>query len=81
MARCKDAGQTKLIDPYEKAGDTPRVANKAMSKTRRSKIKDSKRMRLVEPRKDAPTIVTFLPKTGRRRKSADDEARKRDSNP
>jgi hypothetical protein len=50
-----------------------------MSKTPRSKIKDSKRMRLVEPRKDAPTIVTFLPKTGRRRKSADDEARRRDS--
>jgi hypothetical protein len=47
----------------------------------RSKVEKHPRMRLVEPRKDAPTIVTFLPKTGRRRKSADDEARRRDSNP
>ena len=61
--------------------DSPRVAIKAMSKTPRSKIKDSKRMRLVEPRKDAPTIVTFLPKTGKRRKSADDGPRRRDPNP
>ena len=39
-----------------------------MSETLRSKIEKSKRMRLIEPRKDAPTTVTFRPKTGRRRK-------------
>ncbi len=42
-----------------------------MSKTLRAKIEKSKRGRLIEPRKDAPTTVTFLPKTGRRRKTSE----------
>ena len=39
--------------------------------TLRSKIEKSKRARLVEVRKGTRTTVTFLPKTGRRRKTSD----------
>jgi len=41
-----------------------------MNTTLRSKVEKSTRARLVEPRKDAPTTVTFRPKTGRRRKTS-----------
>lgn len=41
-----------------------------MGTTLRSKVEKSKRARLVQPPKDAPTTVTFSPKTGGRRKTS-----------
>jgi len=46
-----------------------------MSETLRSKIEKSNRARLIEPREGAAT-VTFIPKTGRRRKTSDRTARR-----